>query len=398
MVQRPLVSVIVLCYNNYKYLKETLWSVIGQDYPRLQIIISDDASDYFPVDELIEFMNAARTPRTESVIINVNEKNLGTVKHLEYIQEKCKGEYVVAIAGDDVFYDKKVITQFVNEMERLGEDAEVITAQTEMWDINLQSKLEDFVSPEDIELIKNSSPKELYEELVFRCFIPALSFCRRSFFKKIGNLSSSYKIIEDWSTHLRASRLGIKIHWLDIVSMKHREGGVSHGNKANSNKVFYAYRSDFKYIYEQEVLPYLDQFPPEMTGKILDFYDYRLKHYDREIAEMQRKEKEALKKEFEEENESVKSKQHHSKKKANRKVRHSNGFLFRIMYKFTRKNFVILAFAGALLLFITAGIMSLPNNYFSYTFYLLFMFLGCCALFLTFFMVIVNLIFRLKLR
>ncbi|WP_347489322.1 glycosyltransferase [Desulfoscipio sp. XC116] len=398
MLQKPLVSVIILCYNNYQYLKETLWSVIAQDYPRIQIVISDDSSDYFPVDELIHFMNNARVPKAENVLINVNEKNMGTVGHLEYVRKKCTGEYVVAIAGDDVFFDSSVITNFVNEMERLGDSAQIITAQAEMWDLKLQKKHKDFVSADDIELIKKLSPKELFEELALRCFIPALCFCRKSFFERIGELSSTYRIVEDWSTHLRACRMGIKIHWLDIVSMKHRDGGVSHGNTANSNKVFYAYLSDFKFIYDKEILPYLEQLSQEKAEKILDFYDYRIKCYNKEFDKLQKKEEQAKRKEI------VKrakvrrwqSEQNEAKKKV--KIRNYNRILHNAAYKFSRKNHIALFFAGTLMSFITASIMSIPDDALSYVFRLLFMVLGCCAFLTSVGMVITNLIMKIKSR
>jgi glycosyltransferase involved in cell wall biosynthesis len=40
----PLVTVIVLCYNHAKYLREAIQSVVVQDYNPVEIIIVDDAS------------------------------------------------------------------------------------------------------------------------------------------------------------------------------------------------------------------------------------------------------------------------------------------------------------------------------------------------------------------
>ena len=41
---QPLVSIVITSYNGDKYLAEQLESIIGQTYPSLEIIISDDAS------------------------------------------------------------------------------------------------------------------------------------------------------------------------------------------------------------------------------------------------------------------------------------------------------------------------------------------------------------------
>ena len=42
---RPLVSIVVLTYNSSDYVLETLDSIKCQDYPNLELIVSDDGSN-----------------------------------------------------------------------------------------------------------------------------------------------------------------------------------------------------------------------------------------------------------------------------------------------------------------------------------------------------------------
>ena len=44
MTSTPLVSVAMATYNGAPYLKEQLSSILGQTYPNLEIVITDDAS------------------------------------------------------------------------------------------------------------------------------------------------------------------------------------------------------------------------------------------------------------------------------------------------------------------------------------------------------------------
>ena len=54
MYNKPLVSIIALCYNHASYLEETLDSIIEQTYPNIQLIILDDCSS----DNSVELINA----------------------------------------------------------------------------------------------------------------------------------------------------------------------------------------------------------------------------------------------------------------------------------------------------------------------------------------------------
>ena len=40
----PSVTMVLVCYNQEKYIKEAVLSVLSQDYSDLKIIISDDCS------------------------------------------------------------------------------------------------------------------------------------------------------------------------------------------------------------------------------------------------------------------------------------------------------------------------------------------------------------------
>jgi len=43
-VKLPIVTVKILTYNNFDYLEQTIESVFSQDYPNIELIVSDDGS------------------------------------------------------------------------------------------------------------------------------------------------------------------------------------------------------------------------------------------------------------------------------------------------------------------------------------------------------------------
>jgi len=92
----PLVSVGIPTYNRRNLLEHTLKSVLEQQYPRLEIIISDNAS----TDETEKFCRAweARDSRIRYIR---HPKNLGSTLNFIKTLEAADGEYFMWLADDD---------------------------------------------------------------------------------------------------------------------------------------------------------------------------------------------------------------------------------------------------------------------------------------------------------
>ena len=278
----PLVSIMVLCYNNQQFIYENLKSIFEQTYPNLEVLIGDDASEEFDAEELICWINKNRTQNIKHITLYESKENLGTVANLERLQKESRGEYLFQIAADDVLFDKDVIKSFYSAAEELGEHGEYITAQTEMWDHELKNKIGDFLQEDWIELIKNGSARDIFGELSWHACLPACGFYRRGLLEKIGSLSGTYHLVEDWPWALRMTRMGIKPHFLEIQSsIKHRDGGISHGNSLHSQKIFLTYYHDILSSYATEVEPYEDLLTPEERKRARQYYQDRTRAYYR---------------------------------------------------------------------------------------------------------------------
>lgn len=120
--EHPLISVALMTYNQEKYVKEALLSILNQTYDNLEIIVSDDCSKdgtWNIIESEVELYqhNGGRHNR---IILNRNKTNLGVAKHFELILSKCHGELVVCQAGDDVSLPQriKVIAEAFGENPR----------------------------------------------------------------------------------------------------------------------------------------------------------------------------------------------------------------------------------------------------------------------------------------
>lgn len=278
----PLVSILVLCYNNQRFIYENLKSVFEQTYPNLEVLIGDDASENFDAETLICWINKNRTQNIKHIAIYECEENQGTVANLERLQKKSRGEYLLQIAADDTLFDKNVIQSFFDMASELGEDCEYITAQTEMWDHDLKNKIGDFLQEDWVELIKDGSARDIFGELSWHPCLPACGFYRRGLLKKIGSLSGTYRLVEDWPWALRMTRMGIKPYFMeDRPSIKHRDGGISHGNSIHSQRIFLTYYHDILGSYVTEVEPYEDLLTREERERARQYYQDRIRAYYR---------------------------------------------------------------------------------------------------------------------
>ncbi len=107
MSNSPLVSVMIITYNSAHFIVETLDSVLAQDYPNLEIIVSDDAS----TDETCQILQEYHLQYPNIVKPIFNKVNQGITKNSNVALWACKGEYISLMGGDDVMLPGKLSCQ-----------------------------------------------------------------------------------------------------------------------------------------------------------------------------------------------------------------------------------------------------------------------------------------------
>ena len=93
----PLVSIGMPLYNADQYLREALDSLLAQDYPNFELIISDNAST--DSTEAICREYAARDAR---VSYSRNEENIGAFRNQNKLMQMAGGKYFMLAAHDDL--------------------------------------------------------------------------------------------------------------------------------------------------------------------------------------------------------------------------------------------------------------------------------------------------------
>ena len=226
-MEESLVSIGVLSYKNTQYLYECLNSIFAQIYGNIELIISNDGSDCFDAEAVLRYVNENVKSNIKKVIINKNERNLGTVRHCNVVLEMCQGDYIMFIACDDVYSNENVIKNMVNGFSLAPPDVELIVNRFELRSENLCDFLGYFPSKNTAELINELSPAELYRKhlAVKNLFVGGMY--KKEAFEKYGRYNEKFFIIEDWSSAISFTRQGMKSYCLDFVTIIHRDGGVS---------------------------------------------------------------------------------------------------------------------------------------------------------------------------
>ena len=255
---KPLFSVIVLCYRHFEYLYDAIDSVLNQSYPNIELIVSDDGSDNFPEEAVNEYIACNKSSNIKSVKIHREESNVGTVKHLNHAVKIISGEYVIALAGDDVLQDASVLEQYREGFEKAPLDCYIEMAQTGMYDDKLQS-LEGYYLKlpvqEAIEQTEKDSSMLLDMLLEKGACLPSTSTCfKKEFFQLFGDFDEDYSLVEDFPMHFRLAKEHWIIHYENFVAIKHRNGGISHGQKDTLSRSAMLYYSDEKRMIESIIL------------------------------------------------------------------------------------------------------------------------------------------------
>jgi len=105
--QQPLVSVHVVTYNQRTLIEETLNSVLSQDYPALELVVSDDAS----VDGTAAIVEEYAQRFPGKVVAITGGPNLGISGNSNRCLRRCQGKYVAFLAGDDLMLPNKISRQ-----------------------------------------------------------------------------------------------------------------------------------------------------------------------------------------------------------------------------------------------------------------------------------------------
>lgn len=102
--QRPLVSILIPCYNHERYIEHCLDSVLADGYENLELHLIDDGSSDRSF-EIAQQWQARHSHRFAGGVHLERQTNQGLIRTLNRLLERAQGEFVAMLASDDALLE-----------------------------------------------------------------------------------------------------------------------------------------------------------------------------------------------------------------------------------------------------------------------------------------------------
>ncbi len=206
---KPLITVITVVFNGEETIRDTIESVIMQNYDNIEHIIIDGGSSDATVDILRQYDHI--------VDYWISEKDGGIYDAMNKGISLCSGDYVGMLNSDDIFSNESVLQDIADRFCAMEVDA--VFSCLNIVDKNNLKKI----------LRKYRVAKFNSALLRIGVMPPHPTFyCKKSCYEEGGMYKTNYKIAADFEMLVRLL-IGQKISWsfIDKVTVTMRSGGLS---------------------------------------------------------------------------------------------------------------------------------------------------------------------------
>jgi glycosyltransferase involved in cell wall biosynthesis len=238
---RPLVSFVLLTYNQEKFVAEAFKAALRQSYSPLEIIISDDGSADKTFEIATQISELYSGPHR--IILNKNEQNIGITPNFVKAVSLSAGTWIVAAAGDDVSADNRVevLMKFaeadqnikgLTSLHHLINDDGLIIPE---WKNILRSKSDYHAEVESLSVEKLMSM--LRVPVMYFNLWGAMACWHRDLFQNFPQIANDRMINEDMILTWRAKMSGnIKIVPEKLVFYRSHSDSISNSVKITEDK------------------------------------------------------------------------------------------------------------------------------------------------------------------
>ncbi|WP_017729777.1 glycosyltransferase family 2 protein [Nafulsella turpanensis] len=215
------ISVVTVVYNNINTIRETIESVLGQDYPDLEYIIVDGAS----TDGTLELVKGygSRISRF------ISEPDKGLYDAINKGIKLASGDVVGLLHSDDLFYHSGVVSKIAKAFQQNAVDS-------------VYADLHYVAQHDTLRVVRDWRSGEYKRNRFQRGWMPPhpTFYVKKVFYERFGLYDTEFKSAADYELMLRLLyKHGISTHYIPDTLVKMRVGGESNRslkNRLRANK------------------------------------------------------------------------------------------------------------------------------------------------------------------
>lgn len=212
------VSVITVAYNSEDTIEQCIQSVLGQDYPDLELIIVDGKSTDGTMNIITKY--------SERIASVISESDNGIYDAMNKGLSLCTGEVIGILNSDDMYQDAQVISDVVNKMQK----REVESCYSNLVYVDRRN-------PEKV--VRTWESGTYRRDLFLKGWMPPhpTFFLKRRYYEKYGLFNLNFRTSADYELMLRMLfKHRISTVYLNRTTVRMRTGGQSNASMMNRVK------------------------------------------------------------------------------------------------------------------------------------------------------------------
>lgn len=198
------ISIITVCYNSEKTIKDTIDSVLAQDYKNFEYLIIDGKS----MDKTVQIAKSYNDPRIKVI----SEKDNGLYDAMNKGICLATGDVVGIINSDDVLYDNNIFSTVINNFD---ENIDIVYADVLYMNDDFSKIIRNYISGE-----KTSD---------YWCPAHPSMYVKKNIYNQLGVYNTKYSICSDYDFMVRCNTNNVRFKYVNKHFVKMRYGGASNG-------------------------------------------------------------------------------------------------------------------------------------------------------------------------
>lgn len=200
-----LVSIIVPCYKQAHFLKDSLQSVLDQTYFNWECIVVNDGSPDNTSKVIKEWLEK------DSRIKYVEKENGGLSSARNFGIKHSIGEYILALDADDILH-KDYLLKLVPELQN-DESLAIVSSYREFFRGNKKNIF-----------FKETAKGSTYRNFMFENILMPSSLYRKKYWEEVGGYDENMKKgFEDWDFWLSITKGGRKFKFVEEFLFYYRK-------------------------------------------------------------------------------------------------------------------------------------------------------------------------------